>query len=135
MVDASKRAASTDVCLSNSNVILPQPFPEEELIDLIPLIRDNIASNLDVAVNSTTRAEFPGIENWMLSLGNVREGNSLTGSSGTNVIPANAMQRNTIIIENDDILGVLLTGDLFYDCRFITICYKLQSLCIIKHIT
>ena len=76
----------------------------------------------------------------MLSRGNVRDGNNLTGNNGTSVTPANAMQRNTIIIENDDILGVLLTGDLFYDYLlndylFMISCYKLQSLCIIEHIT
>ena len=61
IVETSKRAASTGVCLSNSKVMRPQPLPEVEVIYLIPFTRANIASNREVTSISITREELPGI--------------------------------------------------------------------------
>ena len=102
MVEASKRAASTSVCLSSSMVMRPQPLPEVEEISSTPLMRESMASRREVTSISITRDEFPGMLKEIVSRGKVREGESLTGRSGRKASPANARQtKATMMVKAD----------------------------------
>ena len=68
-----------------------------EEIPRIPFTRASIASNLLVAVISTTHAEVPGILNLTVKPGKVRDGFSLTGSNGMSANPTNATQTKVTI--------------------------------------
>ena len=68
-----------------------------EEIPRIPFTRASIASNLLVAVISTTRAEVPGILNLTVKPGKVRDGFSLTGNNGMSASPTNATQTKATI--------------------------------------
>jgi hypothetical protein len=102
IVDASSLTMSIEACLSMSSVILPPPLEEVERMLLTPLILDNIASSLEVVSISTTRAELPFILKDTVRLGNEREGDSFTVSSGTIANPASDNTTNATITVKDD---------------------------------
>ena len=130
MVDASKRATSMEVCLSNSNVILPQPFPDVELIFFTPFIRANIASNLEVASISIIRAALLGIENETVSAGSVRDGANFTGKSGMSAMPISAMLINVTMTVKADMEFFLDILSVFCSCKLtnlrLSICNNLS---------
>ena len=88
--------------------MLPLPLSDVELTFFTPFTRASMASNRLVTSASTTRDELPGIVKETVSPGNVREGTSLTGKSGTNAKPISDKQVNATISVNGENVRILL---------------------------
>ena len=67
-----------------------------------PFIRSNIASNLEDAPISTTRAALPEMLKETLISDKVCEGTNLTGRKGMSTNPASIRQKKTKMTENED---------------------------------
>jgi pyruvate kinase len=89
-----------------------------EEIPRIPFTRASIASNLLVAVISTTRAEVPGILNLTVKPGKVRDGFNLTGSNGMSANPTNATQTKATINVKAEALGDFTISESIF-CIFV----------------
>jgi hypothetical protein len=92
----------------------PQPFPEVERIFSTPLIRTSIASRVEVAPISTTRAALPERLKETLISGKACDGANLTGRKGMRAKPANVKQKKIRMIEKDDIFTILENGNVWY---------------------
>ena len=69
----------------------------------MPSKRLNIASNLDVTSVSTTLDDCPDNEKLTEIDGNALDGDNLIGRRGINASPIMVRQRNTKIVENEEI--------------------------------
>ena len=78
----------------------------------MPSRRLNIASNLDVTSISTTLDDCPDSEKLTEIDGNALDGDNLIGRRGINASPIMVRQRNTKIVENEEIgnLRLIICG-------------------------